>query len=104
VREQQLTVNDLDYNNLVFDCNVLASSAVLSEVLLCCVRSGMWQLCCHIYIYHLPFAVDNCGYGSKILTLHDLHHCNPHKAFAINYACVYVRTHCESLHWRLLLK
>ena len=55
-------------------------------------------------LYHLLFAVDNCCYGSEILTLHDLYHCNPYTAFAINYAGVYVRTHCESLRHRLLLK
>lgn len=104
VREQQLAVNDLDYNNFVFDCNALAGSAVLSEASLCCVHSGMWQLCCHIYIYHMLFSVDNCCYDSEFLTLRYLHHCNPHTAFAINYACVSVRTQCESLHQRLLLK
>ena len=62
------------------------------------------QLCSLISIHCLLFTVDGCRYNSEILTLHDLHHCNPRAAFATDCACVYVRTHCESLLQRLLLK
>jgi hypothetical protein len=55
VREWQLTVNDLDYNNLVFDCNVLASSPVLTEVLLCC--AALRYVAAMLSYLYLPFAV-----------------------------------------------
>jgi hypothetical protein len=102
VRDEQLTAIDLDYNNLVFDCNVLAGSAVLTEVSLCCLHRDVWRLCSHIG--HLLFTADSWSYGNDNPTSDELQCCTAHSAFAIRNASVHVRTHCESLLQRLLLK